>query len=115
MRLFVLGGTGRTGSALIAQGLARGHEITTFGRSAFGGGSQLLRVIVGNPMDANALAAELPGSDVVLSAMGTRGLGVTSVLADSVRATIEAMRFVGVRRLVILSSSLLDSKIGRLP
>ena len=66
-------------------------------------------------MDASALAAELPGNDVVLSAMGTRGLGVRSVLADSVRATIEAVRFAGLRRLVILSSSLLDSNIGRLP
>ena len=47
--------------------------------------------------------------------LGTRGLGVSSVLADSVRATLEAMRSVGLRRLVILSSSLLDSNIGRLP
>jgi putative NADH-flavin reductase len=115
MRLFVLGGTGRTGRALITQGLARGHEITAFGRSAFEGRSKLLRIVVGNPMQANALVEELPGNDVVLSAMGTRGLGVTSVLADSVRATIDAMRIVGLRRLVILSSSLLDSNIGRLP
>ena len=115
MRLFVLGGTGRTGSALIAQGLALGYEITAFGRSDFDNRSTLLRIVIGNPMQANALAAELPGHDVVLSALGTRGLGVSSVLADSVRATIEAMRFAGLRRLVILSSSLLDSNIGRLP
>ena len=115
MRLFVLGGTGRTGSALIAQGLARGHEITAFGRSALDKRSKLLSMVVGNPMHANALAAALPGNDVVLSVLGTRGLGVSSVLADSVRATIQAMRFTDLRRLVILSSSLLDSNIGRLP
>jgi putative NADH-flavin reductase len=115
MRLFVLGATGRTGSALVAQGLARGHEITTFGRSAFGAQAKSLRVIAGNPMHANDLAAVLPGNDVVLSALGTRGLGATSVLADGVRATIEAMRCTGVRRLLIVSSALLDSNIGWLP
>ena len=99
MRLFVLGGTGRTGSALIAQGLTRGYEITAFGRSDFDNRSKLLRIVFGNPIQANALAAELPGHDVVLSALGTRGLGVSSVLADSVRATIQAMRFTGLRRL----------------
>jgi putative NADH-flavin reductase len=112
MRLFVLGATGRTGSAVVAQGLARGHEITTLGRSAFAGQAKSLCNIVGNPMHAGALAAALPGNDVVLSALGTRGLGATSVLADGVRATIEAMRCTGVRRLVIVSSSLLDSNIG---
>ncbi len=115
MRLFVLGATGRTGSALVAQGLARGHEITTFGRSAFGGMAKSLRIVVGNPMHANDLAAVLPGNDVVLSALGTRGLGATSVLADGVRATIEAMHCAGVSRLVIVSSALLDSNIGWFP
>jgi putative NADH-flavin reductase len=112
MRLFVLGATGRTGSALVAQGLERGHEITTLGRSAFAGKAKSLCSIVGNPMHAGDLAAALPGNDVVLSALGTHGLGATSVLADGVRATIEAMRCTGVRRLVIVSSSLLDSNIG---
>jgi putative NADH-flavin reductase len=115
MRLFVLGATGRTGSALVAQGLARGHEVTTFGRSAFVGKAKSLRIVVGDPMHANDLAAVLPGNDVVLSALGTRGLGATSVLADGVHATIEAMRCAGVRRLVIVSSSLLDSNIAWFP
>jgi putative NADH-flavin reductase len=115
MRLFVLGATGRTGKALVAQGLARGHEITAFGRSAFSGEADALRVVVGNPMQANDLAAALAGNDMVISVLGTRGLGATSVLADSVRATMEAMRCAGVRRLVILSSLLLYPNIGRIP
>ena len=115
MRLFILGATGRTGGALVEQALTRGHEVTTFGRSAFDGKAKSLSSVVGNPMHANDLAAALPGNDVVLSALGTRGLGTTSVLVDSVRATIEAMRCTGVRRLVIVSSSLLDSDIGWFP
>jgi putative NADH-flavin reductase len=112
LRLFVLGATGKTGSAIVAQGLARGHQITTFGRSTFAGTATLLRNVVGNPMHANELAAELPGHDAVLSVLGTRGLSSTSVLADSVRATIDAMGSANTGRLVILSSVLLDSGLG---
>jgi putative NADH-flavin reductase len=63
-------------------------------------------------MCADDLAAVLPYNDVVLSVLGTRGLAATSVLADGVHATIEAMRRASVRRLVIVSSSLLDSNLG---
>ncbi len=63
-------------------------------------------------MSASELADALPGHDAVLSVLGTRGLGATSVLEDGSRATISAMRNTGVKRLVILSSALLDSHIG---
>jgi putative NADH-flavin reductase len=112
MRLFVLGATGKTGTALVNQGLARGHEVTAFGRSAFGGESKSLRVIVGNPMDAKELAAALPGHDVVLSALGSRGLGATTVVSDGAKATAEAMRSTGLRRFLIVSSTLFDSNSG---
>jgi len=63
-------------------------------------------------MSATELADALPGHDAVLSVLGTRGLGATSVLEDGSRATIAAMRKTGVKRLVILSSALLDTQIG---
>jgi putative NADH-flavin reductase len=113
MRLFVLGATGKTGQALVAQGLARGHAITAFGRSApRGDRTETFHVVVGNPMRADDLLAALPGHDAVLSALGTRGLGATSVLADSARASIEAMQRARVRRLVVISSSLVDPQSG---
>jgi putative NADH-flavin reductase len=116
MRLFVLGATGKTGQALVAQGLARGHAITAFGRSAFSGGTiGTFHSVAGSPMRTDDLAAALPGHDAVLSALGTRGLGRTSVLADSARATIEAMHRARVSRLVIVSSSLVEPRSGWLP
>ena len=66
-------------------------------------------------MHANELAAALPGHDAVLSVLGTRGLGATSVLADGVGTTIAAMGSAGVSLLVILSSVLLDSGLGWVP
>lgn len=113
MKLFVLGATGKTGGVLVAQAVARGHNVTTFGRSPFAGADKAkVLSISGNPMSETDLADALPGHDAVLSVLGTRGLGATSVLEDSSRATISAMRNAGVRRLVILSSALLDSHIG---
>jgi putative NADH-flavin reductase len=113
MRLFVLGATGKTGQALVAQGLARGHAITAFGRSALRGDTtEKFHVVVGSPMRADDLATALPGHDAVLSVLGTRGLGATLVLVDSARATIEAMHRARVRRLVIISSSLVDPRSG---
>jgi putative NADH-flavin reductase len=113
MRLFVLGATGKTGGALVAQAIARGHSVTTFGRSPFAGSDKAkVLSISGNPMSEMELTDALPGHDAVLSVLGTRGLGTTSLLGDSSRATISAMREAGVRRLVILSSALLDQNIG---
>jgi putative NADH-flavin reductase len=113
MRLCVLGATGKTGGALVAQALARGHSVTTFGRSLFTGSqSGEVLSIIGDPMSEMELSDALPRHDAVLSVLGTRGLGATSVLEDSSRATIAAMRKVGVRRLVIVSSALLDTHIG---
>jgi putative NADH-flavin reductase len=112
MRLFVLGATGKTGRALLAQSLTRGHTVTAFGRSAMGDATDSFRSIMGNPMRADDLAAALPGHDAVLSALGARGLGPTSVLVDSARAIIDAMRRAGVRRLIVMSSSLVDPQSG---
>ena len=113
LRLFILGATGKTGGALVAQALARGHFVTTFGRSPFKGPDRAkVTSISGNPMSEQDLADALPGHDAVLSVLGTRGLRATTVLVDSSRATIAAMRKGGVRRLVILSSALLDKNIG---
>ena len=113
MKLFVLGATGKTGGVLVAQAVEHGHTVTTFGRSLFTGSpSGEVFSIIGNPMSEAELADALPRHDAVLSVLGTRGLGATTVLVDSSRATIAAMRKSGVRRLVILSSALLDSHIG---
>jgi putative NADH-flavin reductase len=97
----------------VAQAVARDHSVTAFGRSAFAGADRAKVVnISGNPMSETELADALAAHDAVLSVLGTRGLGATSVLEDSSRATIAAMRRAGVNRLVILSSALLDAHIG---
>jgi putative NADH-flavin reductase len=115
MRLFILGATGKTGTALVEQALARGHEVTAFVRSAFNGDNSSLRILRGDPMNATALGAEIPRHDAVLSSLGTRGFGATSVLTEGASSAIEAMRVTGLKRLLIVSSTLQDPNIGWFP
>ncbi len=105
MRLFIVGATGRTGRALVGQAKARGHTVTAFGRSN-------ANDVVGCPMDANALARAMRDHDAVLSAIGAGGLGRARVRADSARAVLEAMGRSGVRRFIVMSSTLVDEKPG---
>jgi putative NADH-flavin reductase len=102
MRLLVIGATGKTGRAIVEQAKARGHSVTTFGRSD-------ANDVVGSPMDVDALAAAMRGHDAVLSAIGAGGLGRTSVRADSARAVIAAMQRTAVRRFIVMSSTLVDA------
>src|SRR6266540_6835666 len=71
-QLFIIGATGKTGTQLIDIALARGHEVTAFVRSPdkITREHPLLRVVPGDPLDADALARALPGHDAVLSALG---------------------------------------------
>lgn len=113
VHLFILGPTGKTGRLLTAQALARGHAITAFGRTPLTDGAlPAASCVVGSPMDADRLAAAMPMHDAVLSVLGTRGLGATSVLVDSAHAIIAAMQRARVRRLIVMSSSLVDAGGG---
>jgi putative NADH-flavin reductase len=100
MRLFLVGATGGTGIAIRDQAAGRGHGVTAFGRSK-------ANDVTGSPVDASALAAAMTGHDAALSAMGG-GLNLFdgTIRTNSARAVIEAMQKSGVRRLIIMSSTL---------
>jgi putative NADH-flavin reductase len=108
MRILILGATGGTGSALVHQALARGHHVTAFVRSPMKLSVAHIRyrAVVGDPRDARRLAWALPEHDAVLSALGSRDLKPTTLLADSARATVDAMRQAGPRRLMVVSTAL---------
>ena len=114
MKLFVVGATGGIGSALVAQGLARGHRITAFVRSPekLTVKDARLTAVKGDPCDAGQMAAALAGNDAVLSALGARSLRPDLICSAGARATVAAMARTGVRRLVIVSSALLFPDVG---
>jgi putative NADH-flavin reductase len=114
MRLFILGATGITGRQLVEQGLSRGHEITAFVRSPekLAPARAGLSVRRGDPRDAAALSAALPGHDAVLSALGPPGPARSTLLRDSARSLVAAMQAAAVARLLVVSAAVLFKDAG---
>lgn len=103
MRLFLLGATGGTGSAIREQATRRGHVVTAFGRSA-------ANDRVGSAVDASVLGDAVKGHDAVLSAIGG-GLISTTIRTDSARAVLDAMQRSGIRRFIVMSSTLNEATL----
>jgi len=105
MKIVIFGASGGTGRELVRQGLAQGHEVTVFVRNptAFTGGDKL-RVVVGDARDAKAVAQAIPGQNAVLSALGGT-LSDDSLLPESMRHIVAAMKPAGVRRIIVLGAS----------
>jgi len=113
MRLTIFGATGGTGTCLAEQALAAGHEVTAVVRNQARltarppePADARLRVITADPMDPAAIIPAVAGADAVLTAIGPRGTGVTTVGQDSVRSIIAAMQKTGARRLLTVSGSI---------
>lgn len=107
MKITVIGATGGTGSQVVRQALAAGHQVTAVVRNPAGltvSGSGL-QVIVADVRDANALTAAVTGRDAVISALGSRGDGPHTIVGDGTAATLQAMTSAGVRRFVVISAS----------
>jgi putative NADH-flavin reductase len=108
MKLTILGATGATGTFLVGQALAAGHDVTAVVRDP----ARLavpahprLRTVTADVMEPASISPALAGADAVISAVGPRGTGPTTVIQDSVRSIIQAMDKTGTRRLLQVSGS----------
>jgi putative NADH-flavin reductase len=114
MKLTIFGATGGTGTCLAEQALAAGHEVVAVVRDP----ARLtvrplpptpashLQVSTADIMDPAAIAGAVAAADAVLSAIGPRGTGVTTVSQDTVGSIIAAMQKTGARRLLTVSGSI---------
>jgi len=108
MKLTILGATGATGTHLVDQALAAGHEVTAVVRDPARLTVQAhprLRTVTADVMDPASITPAIAGADAVISAVGPRGTGPTTVIQDSVRSIIQAMQKTGTRRLLEVSGS----------
>jgi putative NADH-flavin reductase len=118
LRLLVLGGTGRIGWELLAQGRLRGHRMTAFVRSPEKLEAKLaapdsgLEIVRGEPRSIAQLEAVVPNHNAVLSALGPADLGKSSVLRDCAASIVAAMKFAEVRRLLVVSAAMLFRDAG---
>jgi putative NADH-flavin reductase len=103
MKLTVFGATGGIGRQLIEQGLRLGHEMTAVVRRDYDvPGVTVVRATLD---DAAALEGAVAGRDAVLTALGHRKGGPTTVQADGARAAVTAMRATGVRRILAVDAA----------
>ena len=105
-RILIFGATGGTGKELVAQALQRGHDVTAFVRdpSKLAVSHAHLGIHQGDLQQPETVRAAIPKHQAVLSALGTRTLGKSTLLSDSLKEIIASMTASGVRRLLWQSS-----------
>jgi putative NADH-flavin reductase len=110
MRIVVFGAGGPTGHALVAQALAAGHAVTAVTRRPHPvAGRAGLSVADVDATDPDAVDEVVAGADAVLSALGVRpGRAPVTLYSTAARTITGAMERHGVKRLVTVSSSVLD-------
>ena len=107
MRILVVGATGATGRAIVAQALARGHEVTALVRNPdrLEVRHEHLRVIQGNVLDPTAVDTAVAGQEAVVSALGhKRWMIPTRILSAGTGNILAAMQRHGVRRYIGMTS-----------
>jgi putative NADH-flavin reductase len=107
MRLYIIGGSGKTGRELIKQALDQGHSVTTLVRNPkrFKITNPNLSVIKGNVLDLKSFDQSMKGHDAVLSALGhKRYIIKTAILSEGTKNIIEAMQRQKVKRFICITS-----------
>jgi putative NADH-flavin reductase len=115
MRILVFGATGPLGRHVVDRALSAGHRVTAFVRAP----GRLdprpgLREAAGDVLDADAVAAAVPGQDAVISALGhSRPSPEGRDLYPGASHIIEAMKAARVSRLIWISSHGVGDSRGR--
>lgn len=107
MRLTVFGATGGTGTQLVRQALAAGDEVVAVVRDPArlqAADSPGLQVVQAGLTDLDAIVPAVEGADAVVSALGARGTGPTTVYSDWAGSILPVTAKVGVSRLVAVSA-----------
>lgn len=106
MRVAIFGGTGGVGRWLLAIARENGDHVKVLVRDRRKLPSDLgaVGVLEGDVRDREAVAVTVSGSDVVFSALGSDGLGQTTLYSQGTANIIAAMKRSGATRLLVVSS-----------
>lgn len=73
MRITVLGGTGYSGAAIVAEAVARGHEVVAVSRAEPAEPVEGVQYLHGSALDQELLTRAMAGADAVIEALSPRG------------------------------------------
>ena len=109
MKILVFGASGLTGGIVVDSALKRGDQVLVLTRDAskFSHRHPNLQVMQGRASSMQDIENALEGVDAVIHCLGIGGKGhgaSTTVVSDSVKATLDAMKKKGVRRIVCMSN-----------
>ena len=117
MKIFLLGATGSTGLEVLKQLVSEGHRVKALVRNPNKldlsvlptDHRELVEVVAGGVFDPHILNAEMAGCEAVISALGTGTSNqYTEVYSVGGRNILSAMRALGLRRLITVTSGLID-------
>lgn len=106
MKLVVFGATGKTGSEIVKQSLAQGHEVTAFVRdpSKMVVENDRLQLITGDVFDFAAVTEAVQGQEAVICSLGSTSLGKTTIRSEGTANIIKAMDENHIKRLLVVSA-----------
>lgn len=109
-RLAILGATGRTGRLLLAQAKERGLEVNALARipAELGDLRGTANVVEGSAIDPDAVERVVSGCSAVLCAIGQVRDSPADLLKRATLNMVDAMKKLGVKRLVILSNTAVE-------
>jgi putative NADH-flavin reductase len=107
VRITVIGAAGGAGRLVVAQGLARGHEVVALVRHAGElAGPPPTAVVAGDARSDDTLKQALEGSDAAISVLSIpAGDEETTQLSDATRAIARRMVMTGPRRLIVTANT----------
>src|ERR1700733_5870489 len=106
MKIIVFGATGRVGSSVVDQSLKAGDDVTVFvrDRNKVKSIADKVSIVEGDALnELRVLAALAPGFDAVIFAIGASALKPSTLVTDSMRTVVSAMKKGKVSRLLGVS------------
>lgn len=109
-RILVIGASGGIGLECVREALRRGYQVRAFSRAAqrIAITDTRLEMVNGDATSAGDVRAAMVGNDVVILALGIpvgpqMVLGPVHLFSDATRVVVDAMREVGIRRLICVT------------